>query len=83
MNISLTPELDMWVNNRVKSGLYNSSSEVVREGLRLLKEKEEQKEALRNELKEAVKVGIDQLDSGFSRELNTGTVDHIKMKFRK
>ncbi len=36
MNVSLTPELDEFVNAKVSSGLYNSASEVVREGLRLL-----------------------------------------------
>ena len=36
MNISLTPELEQYVNGRVQSGLYHSASEVIREGLRLL-----------------------------------------------
>jgi antitoxin ParD1/3/4 len=31
MNVSLTPELDKLVKMKVKSGLYNSASEVVRE----------------------------------------------------
>ncbi len=34
MNISLTPELEEYINNKVKSGLYSSASEVVREALR-------------------------------------------------
>jgi putative addiction module CopG family antidote len=29
MNVSLTPELEKMVNKRVKSGMYNSASEVV------------------------------------------------------
>lgn len=36
MNVSLTPELEKMVRERVSSGLYNNSSEVVREVLRLL-----------------------------------------------
>ena len=40
MNISLTPELDNFVEGKVKSGLYHSASEVIREGLRLLKERD-------------------------------------------
>ena len=39
MNVSLTKELSKWVNDKVSTGLYNSSSEVVREGLRLLMQK--------------------------------------------
>jgi antitoxin ParD1/3/4 len=38
MNISLTPELAKFVKKEVKSGLYQTASEVVRAGLRRLKE---------------------------------------------
>ena len=38
MNVSLTPELEMFVNAKVESGRYNSASEVVREALRLLED---------------------------------------------
>ena len=37
MNVSLTRELEDLVNEKVRSGLYQTSSEVVREALRLLK----------------------------------------------
>ena len=37
MNVSLTPELEALVNDKVRSGLYQTASEVVREALRLLK----------------------------------------------
>ena len=40
MNISLTPELEQMVDDKVKSGRYASASEVIREGLRLLEERE-------------------------------------------
>ncbi len=38
MNVSLTPELDKFVADKVETGRYNSASEVVREALRLLEE---------------------------------------------
>jgi len=38
MNISLTPELERFVADKVNSGMYQTSSEVIREGLRLLKD---------------------------------------------
>ena len=41
MNVSLTPELERFVEDKVVSGLYNHASEVVREGLRLLKDHDE------------------------------------------
>lgn len=35
MNVSLTPELEKYVRNKVASGLYNNASELIREALRL------------------------------------------------
>jgi antitoxin ParD1/3/4 len=40
MNVSLTPELDQFVAGKVESGRYTSASEVVREALRLLEERD-------------------------------------------
>jgi len=39
MNVSLTPELEKFVRNKVATGTYNNASEVVREALRLLMER--------------------------------------------
>jgi len=41
MNVSLTPELEKFVEKEVKSGLYQTASEVIRAGLRRLKEDQE------------------------------------------
>ena len=40
MNVSLTPALEQFVNDKVATGLYNSVSEVIIEALRLLISKE-------------------------------------------
>lgn len=40
MNISLTPELEQFVQSTVKNGRYSSASEVILAALRLLKERE-------------------------------------------
>jgi antitoxin ParD1/3/4 len=40
MNVSLTPALDRFVTNKVASGRYTSASEVVREALRLMEERD-------------------------------------------
>ena len=40
MNVSLTPELEDLVNQKVRSGRYRSASEVVREALRLFEERD-------------------------------------------
>jgi antitoxin ParD1/3/4 len=45
MNVSLTPELEQFIDVKVGSGRYNSASEVVREALRLLEERDQQRSA--------------------------------------
>lgn len=40
MNVSLTPELEKFVQEKVQSGRYTSASEVVREALRLMEKRE-------------------------------------------
>ncbi len=64
MNISLTPELENLVLDKVKTGLYNSSSEVIREALRLLKEHDQLQEIKFKELKREIQIGIDQSKKG-------------------
>lgn len=42
LNVSLTPELEQFILQRVASGRYQTASEVVRAGLRLLEQSEPQ-----------------------------------------
>jgi antitoxin ParD1/3/4 len=60
MNVSLTPELVEFVKSRVGSGRYQSDSEVVRQGLRLLQEHE----ADYSKLKAKIAKGVRQADRG-------------------
>ncbi len=64
MNISLTPELEKLIDQRVKSGLYNSASEVVREGLRLLVERDLLKQMKLDEVRRQIQKGIDAANRG-------------------
>lgn len=64
MNVSLTPELENIVDQKVKSGQYNSASEVVREGLRLLQQRDDMREAKLNALRAEIQKGIDDLEAG-------------------
>ena len=64
MNVSLTPELEKVINNKVESGMYHSASEVVREGLRLLVEQDQLRQLRFEELKHEVARGITQADQG-------------------
>ena len=64
MNVSLTPELEKFVDEKVKSGLYNSASEVIRESLRLLRRADEIEQLQLEELRREVGNGIKQMDAG-------------------
>lgn len=64
MNVSLTAELERIVNSKVERGLYNSASEVVRDGLRLLHERDEMRELKLNALRTEIQKGIDDLENG-------------------
>jgi len=64
MNVSLTPELEKLVESKVKSGRYQSASEVIREGLRLLEDQDRLRETRLEEVRRKVQTGIDQLDRG-------------------
>jgi antitoxin ParD1/3/4 len=60
VNVSLTQELEQIVNKKVSSGMYQTASEVVREGLRLLVERDRRLESLRRDVRagfEAIKRG--------------------------
>jgi antitoxin ParD1/3/4 len=83
MNVSLTPELEKFVTNKVASGRYHSASEVIRDGLRLLEKRDERPgflvssmEALERKLLE----GIESLDRG---EYGAMTAREIKAKIQR
>ncbi|MDG3002535.1 type II toxin-antitoxin system ParD family antitoxin [Paludisphaera mucosa] len=78
MNVSLTPELEQFVDGKVQSGMYQTASEVVREGLRLLKEREEQQQAKLAELRREVQIGVDQADRGETSPLTDELVRDVK-----
>jgi antitoxin ParD1/3/4 len=83
MNVSLTPELEQYVSGKVRSGLYHSASEVIREGLRLLKEKDEIYQRKLEDLRREIQIGIDQADRGEISTFDEGIVEEIKAQGRK
>ena len=58
MNVSLTPRLEELISQKVESGLYNSASEVVRQALRLLIEKDTERQTKLEALSSAIQDGI-------------------------
>jgi antitoxin ParD1/3/4 len=64
MNVNLGPTFDEFVAEMLKSGLYQSQSEILREGLRLLKEREDLKNLRLAELRNEIRLGVEQADRG-------------------
>lgn len=83
MNVSLTPRLEALIKKKLKSGLYNSASEVVREALRLLDERDRLKKMKLEEIRKEVLAGVEQLDKGLSKPLDESTARRIKKRGRK
>jgi len=83
MNISLTPELEQLVTDKVKTGLYQTASEVVRDGLRLLRERDQRLEALRRD----VSAGFEAVERGEFTEYEQSNIkelaDRVKERGRR
>jgi len=87
MNISLTPELDQYVHSKVATGRYNSASEVLREALRLMQERDEVRELQLAEARKKIQKGLDALDSGdyvegTAEELLAQTLDRARQRLK-
>ena len=81
MNISLTPKLNKLIRKNVDTGLYLSASEVVREALRLLEERDKLRLAKVEELRKEIQIGIDQADRGEVAPLDIqGTLAKVRSR---
>ncbi len=78
MNVSLTPELEKIVAERVTSGRYASASEVIREALRLLEERDQL-----NQLRQEVRLGLERLDQGRHQPFDDQALNRIKRQGRE
>jgi len=64
MNVNLGPAFDKFVADLLKTGLYQSQSEILRDGLRLLREREELKNLRLAHLRREIAVGMEEADLG-------------------
>jgi antitoxin ParD1/3/4 len=64
MSISLTPELEQFIQNQVASGKYASTEEVIIAGIKLLEERETIYKGRFEELKREIAIGIEASDRG-------------------
>ena len=63
-NVVLTDRQAKFVEKMVSSGRYQNASEVMREGLRLIEQREAENEAKLKALRAAVQLGIDDIEAG-------------------
>jgi antitoxin ParD1/3/4 len=80
MNITLGQEFERRIAKKVESGLYTSASEVIRESLRLLFDKDLLKEKQINILHQEVIKGFKQLEQGEYTELSMDELFHKLIK---
>lgn len=77
MNVSLTPDLERFVQEKVKGGMYTSASEVIRESLRLMFLYDGVLQQRISQLTQAIDIGLDDIAAGRFTE---GKKSHQKMK---
>lgn len=64
MNVHLTSELEELVQNKVRSGSYNSASEVVREALRYMKERDDIRAIYKEDIRHKIEQGLESQRAG-------------------
>lgn len=83
-NVNLTEHLDRFVETRVSSGRFSNASEVVREGLRLLEQREQEDQAKLEWLRGAVREGIEAMEQGDYTTLNSEReIDNLLRDIRR
>jgi len=70
MNVSIGDRWTNFVEDIVKSGRYASASEVIREGLRLVEEREAKLNALRDTINASIEAGGHNTDEDVGRALD-------------
>ena len=80
MNVSLPPELEARVRQRVETGMYGSASEVIREALRLFEAYEEVRMAKLESLRVDISHGLEDAKAGRVSEID---VAQLKQRGRE
>jgi len=80
MDISLSPSLEHFVQEKVESGGYQSANEVISDALRLLQEHARPREELIEQLRKEIDIGLEQADRGEVAPLD---VESIKARGRE
>jgi antitoxin ParD1/3/4 len=83
MNVSLTNALEQYVARKVRSGLYHSASEVIRDGLRLLKDRDEIQKGRLAAVRKEIEVGLEQLRRAEYTEYDEKSLNQLVVKTKR
>ena len=64
MNVSLTPELEQFIQSQLENGKFTSADEVIAAGIKLLEERERIYKGRFDELKREIMIGIEASERG-------------------
>lgn len=74
MNVTITPQLDAMIRQKVERGLYPTASDVVLAALRLMEERDRGLQTLRA----AVAVGVEQIERGETVPYTSELMERLK-----
>jgi antitoxin ParD1/3/4 len=80
LNISLTPQFEKLIRQKVKTGQYQTASEVIRDALRLLQERDQIREGRLEALKDQIDIGVRQINRGEVVDLD---ISALKKRVRR
>jgi antitoxin ParD1/3/4 len=81
ITVTLPPELEAFIEERVAAGRFATAGEAVREGLRLLEQHEQQRDAVLADLRQEIETGVEQAKAG---KLTDGRAffEQLRLKIR-
>jgi antitoxin ParD1/3/4 len=74
MNVPLSRQLQGFIEKKVRTGRYQTASEVVREGLRLIEDRDTQRALQLRRLRAEIQIGLDQIEKGQVAPLNVNKI---------
>lgn len=81
MNVSLSPELERFVEEKIRAGQYQSADEVVNSAIAMLRQQETLSAEDITELRQEIAVGLEQLERGESAPWDAAALkDKLRQK---
>lgn len=73
MNVSFTHEWEQWIADKIGTGMYQTADEVISEGLRLLKERDQRLDALQRD----VRAGLEAIERGEHSDYDASSIREL------